>query len=138
MKWWWRFGSERSALSRKVLNAKYKMEGRDWIPKVEQNRKVSNVWRDIMQIRERQPLLFEAFIENAKLRVGDGSSIMFWKDVWLGNISFQSLFPTLFRILCNKSETLGDVLARFEDLQSWDFLFRRPLLDRESEELTKL
>ena len=77
---------EKSALWRKVLNEKYKMGGRDWIPKVELNRKLSNIWRDNMQNHVRQPLLFEAFIENAKLKVGDGSSIMFWKDVWLGNI----------------------------------------------------
>ena len=91
-----------------------------------------------MQIRVRQPLLFEAFIENAKLEVGDGGSIMFWKDVWLGNIPFQSLFPTIFRILCNKSEYLGDVLARFEDTQRWGFLFRRSLLDRKAETFTEL
>ena len=107
MKWWWRFGMEKSALWRKVLNAKYKIEGRDWIPTVELNRKVSKTWRDIMLICVRQPLLFEAFIENAKLRIGDGRSIMFWKDIWLGNIPLQSLFPTLFRILSNKSETLA-------------------------------
>ena len=77
LKWWWRFGMDKSSLWRKVLNAKYNMDGRDWIPKMELNRKVSTVWRDIMQIHTRQPLLFDIFMENAKLRVGDGSTIKF-------------------------------------------------------------
>ncbi|GFZ06765.1 hypothetical protein Acr_18g0009350 [Actinidia rufa] len=121
LKWWWRFGMDKSSLWRKVLNAKYNMDGRDWIPKMELNRKLSTVWRDIMQIHIMKPLLFDVFMENAKLRVGDGSTIKFWKDIWLSNIPLQFLFPTLFRIIINKSEILGKVLARFEELQRLDF-----------------
>ena len=82
--------------------------------------------------------MFEIFIENAKLRVGDGSTIKFWKDIWLGNVPLQSAYPTLFRITVNKSEFLSDVLARFEQSQRWDFAFRRPLLGREVEVLAEL
>ncbi|GFZ02650.1 hypothetical protein Acr_15g0012580 [Actinidia rufa] len=110
LKWWWRFGMDKSSLWRKVLNAKYSME----------------------------LAMFEAFIENAKLRVGDGSTIKFWKDIWLGNLPLQSQFPTLYRITINKFEFLSDVYIRFEETQRWDFLFRRPLLDREVEALEDL
>ena len=47
LKWCWRFGMDKSSLWRQVLNAKFNMDGRDWIPKMELNRKVSTVWRDI-------------------------------------------------------------------------------------------
>ena len=129
---------DKSSLWRKVLNAKYNMDGRDWIPKMELNRKVSTVWRDIMQIHTRQPLLFDIFMENAKLRVGDGRTIKFWKDICLGNIPLQFLFPTLFRIIINKTESLGEVFTRFEEMQRWVFSFRRSLLDREIEALADL
>ena len=79
--------------------------------------------------------MFDIFMENAKLRVGDGSTIKFWKDMWLGNISLQFLFFTLFRIIINKTESLGEIFTRFEELQRWVFSFRRPLLNREIEAL---
>ncbi|XP_057484663.1 uncharacterized protein LOC130771052 [Actinidia eriantha] len=91
-----------------------------------------------MQVHIRQPAMFEAFMENAKLRVGDGSTIKFWKDICLGNLPLQSQFPTLYRITINKSEFLSDVYIRFEETQRWDFLFRRPLLVREVEALDDL
>ena len=91
------------------------MEGRDWIPKMELNRKVSTVWRNITQVHIRQSAMFEAFMENAKLRVGDGTTIKFWKDIWLGILPLYSQFPTLYRITINKSEFLSDVYTRFEE-----------------------
>ena len=115
---------DKSPLWRKVLNAKCSMEGRDWIPKMELNRKVSTVSRNIMQVHIRQPTMLEAFMENAKLRVGDDSTIKFWKDIWLSNLPLQSQFPTLYRITIHKSEFLSDVYTRFEETQRWDFLFK--------------
>ncbi|GFY80587.1 hypothetical protein Acr_01g0003960 [Actinidia rufa] len=138
LKWWWRFGMDKSSLWRKVLNAKYSMKGRDWIPRMEPTRKVSTIWRNIMQVHIRQPVMFEAFMENAKLRFGDGSTIKFWKDIWMGNLPLQSQFSTLYKITINKSEFLSDVYIRFEETQRWDFLFRRPLLAREVEALEDL
>ncbi|GFY88782.1 hypothetical protein Acr_06g0007220 [Actinidia rufa] len=106
LKWWWRFGMDKSSLWRKVYI--------------------------------RQLAMFKAFIENAKLRVGDGSTIKFWKDIWLGNLPLLSQYTTLYRITINKSEFLSDVYIRFEETQRWDFLFRRPLLVREVEALDDL
>ena len=77
-------------------------------------------------------------MENARLKVGDGSTISFSKDTWMGNRPLQSLFPTLFRLIIDKSETLGIALARFIVLQRWDFQFRRELLEREIEALADL
>lgn len=59
MKWWWRFGTEKDALWRKVINSNYKFEGSGWIPNMEINRKVSRIWRDIMLVQTRQPQMFD-------------------------------------------------------------------------------
>lgn len=80
---------ERGALWRKVINSKYQLEGTGWIPKMELNRKVSSIWRDIMQIQVRQSQMVDAYKVNVRLKVGDGKSILFWKDMWLGNSTFD-------------------------------------------------
>lgn len=129
---------EKDALWRKVINSKYKMEGLGWVPNMELNRKVFNIWRDIMQVQTRQPQMFETFMENAKLKVGDGRTILFWKDIWLGTTTLSSLFPTLYGILNNNEEKLSDVLARKDVSFQWDFDFRRSLYDWESVSLTEL
>lgn len=46
-----------------------------------------------MQVHIRQPAMCEAFMENAKLKVGDGSIIKFWKDIWLGQSPSLVLIP---------------------------------------------
>lgn len=43
LKWWWRFGTEKNALWRKVICAKYEMCPNSWIPNMEINRKVSTI-----------------------------------------------------------------------------------------------
>lgn len=103
---------EKSALWRRVLSAKYNMESRDWSPRLDLNRRVPTVWRVVMQILIRHPLLFDDYVENAKLKVGDGSTIRFWKDIWLSNRPYLVSFPFLFRLITDKSESLGFVMSR--------------------------
>lgn len=102
MKWWWRYGTEKESLWRKVIKSKYKMGDGGWTPKMEFHRKVSNIWKDIMMIEYRKPQIHATYAENAKIQVGNGNSILFWKDTWLGNISLSLKFPTLFNVVASK------------------------------------
>ncbi|KAF7126976.1 hypothetical protein RHSIM_Rhsim11G0018500 [Rhododendron simsii] len=82
--------------------------------------------------------MFSSYMENISLKVANGNSIRFWKDLWVGNTSLESLFPTLFNIICDKEEMPSEVLARKAVLLQWNFKFRRNMFDWEKETLTEL
>lgn len=48
-KWWWRYGNEKQALWRKIINFKYKGVGNGWSPNMEITHRVSTLWRGIMK-----------------------------------------------------------------------------------------
>jgi len=37
-----------------------------------------------------------------RYKVGDGSKVLFWHDVWCGELPLKVLFPELFTIGCGK------------------------------------
>jgi hypothetical protein len=45
---------------------------------------------------------WDAFAAHVRYEVGDGSRILFWHDVWCGDLPFKLLFPKLFTIACGK------------------------------------
>lgn len=110
LKWWWRFGTEKESLWRKVICAKYNMDLNSWLPNMETNRFVSNLWRDVLLIKCRNPLAFNKFMENLRLTVGDGNTIKFWTDPWVNGRSLNSLYPRIFNICPIKDETIEMVL----------------------------
>lgn len=93
LKWWWRFGSEKEALWRKVICAKYSMDSSLWQPNMEMNRQVSTLWKDIMLIKIRNPEVFSKFNDNIRITVGDGNSIQFWNDAWVYGECLNRLYP---------------------------------------------
>ncbi|KAI8008691.1 hypothetical protein LOK49_LG07G00471 [Camellia lanceoleosa] len=70
--------------------------------------------------------------------VGDGSSILFWTDKWIGQSSLEHQFPRLFGL---STEPLGS-LKWFVDEKNangrWILTFKRPLRAWEEEELFRL
>lgn len=109
LKWWWRFGTEINALWRKIICAKYGMNTNLWLPNMETNRNVSIIWRDIIQIQSRKPLIFSKFMDNIKLSIGDDKSIRFWIDEWVNGSKLSTLFFGIFRVIINKEEYLAEV-----------------------------
>lgn len=96
LKWWWRFGTKKNALWRRIVCAKYGMNTNLWLPNMEIKRNVSVIWKEIIQIQSRKPLIFSKFKENIKLSVGDGKFIRFWIDEWVGDRNLSILFPGIF------------------------------------------
>lgn len=138
MKWWWRYGTEKEALWRQVIKAKYDKGDSNWFPNSDISRKVSKTWKDIIQTKEKNPNMFSLFISKAKIGVGDGKQILFWTNPWLGNQSLADAFPSIFRIICNHKELLCDVLKRRAQLRQWEFQFRRRFFDWESDTWNEL
>lgn len=121
-----------------MICAKYDMSTNSWVPSMEIDRKVSTVWKDIMQIQHSNPLSFEKFSENCRISVGNGNAIQFWNDPWVNGKSLAKLYPRIASIISLKDESLAEVWLRKEELFRWEFQLRRNLFVWEEEELDSL
>ncbi|XP_076895068.1 uncharacterized protein LOC143547554 [Bidens hawaiensis] len=73
-----------------------------------------------------------------RIKVGNGSETLFWKDVWIGDSSLCSRFPRLFDLEVNKNCLLKEKL--FNSVWVWNWR-RRPrggVEDTQLEELISL
>ncbi|KAJ0520325.1 putative RNA-directed DNA polymerase [Helianthus annuus] len=95
-KWWWRFKSEQNALWRKVIWSIHS-SSRSWlfIPM-----RLSNPgpWKQITGIENDLNNQNVCLIKAIKGSLGNGSSILFWHDVWAGSDALCSTFPNLYAI----------------------------------------
>jgi len=97
-KWKWRCLTDKNALWYDLLKFKYgslarKVLSRDG-PMI--RRKDSNWWKDILLAGTTNMTSEAWFPNNIKCNLGNGLEIDFWKDKWLGNEPFCSLFPPLY------------------------------------------
>ncbi|KAG2546014.1 hypothetical protein PVAP13_9KG028826 [Panicum virgatum] len=74
----------------------------------------SQFWRGLQQIRER-------FKWGATFTLGDGRNILFWEDVWVGDIPLRLEFPNLYEYSYNKNCVVSECWIEGE----WKMNFRR-------------
>lgn len=121
----------RKTLWIKIIKSKYKLEESNLVPKIKIQRKVSTIWIDIMPLKDKNSHMHSLYMQNIRIRVGEGCSTLFWNDNWLGNPCLAKAYPSLFRIVNAKDELLSQVWARRTDESHWDLNFRRRLFDCE-------
>jgi len=88
-KWIWRMGSSEDGLWKEVLESKYG----GW-----RSLKVSNPyrygslwWKDLKKVWASKDWE-DKFEDRVKWELGNGKSILFWEDVWVGNIALKGKF----------------------------------------------
>lgn len=96
------------------------------------------MWKDILLQSVQSSSLVVIFLDNCKVKVGNGHRIKFWKDNWCENLSLKYAFPLLYRVVVDTSVTLSDMMIRKEEAGEWSFQFRRALFDWERVELSRL
>ncbi|XP_028125789.1 uncharacterized protein LOC114322644 [Camellia sinensis] len=138
LKWRWRFGVENKALWKRVICSKYRLEEGSWSPPINLISRFSKMWRDILSGSEQSGNLVEFFLNNCKVKVGNGHRVKFWVDKWCDNLCLKDEFPLLYRLAGEKGETLATMLERNEDAGEWVFQFKRKLYDWESMEAIRL
>nr|XP_033510409.1 uncharacterized protein LOC104090014 isoform X2 [Nicotiana tomentosiformis] len=119
LKWLWRYGQEESRLWKDIIVAKYGAHNH-WCSKKTNTPHGVDLWKNISNHG------YE-FFQNATFKVGNGTSIKFWKDRWFGNTPLKDMFPGMYHIALNKD---SDV-AQNRDNGTWCPLFRRNLQDWE-------
>ncbi|CAL5422342.1 unnamed protein product [Camellia sinensis] len=137
LKWWWRFGAEEKSLWKDVICKKYYGSTDEWSPALVRGGMMSKIWEDIVGIVVSKPEVLSFFNSNTTIELGDGLRAKFWLDNWAGSVCLKVLFPRLFLLALNKSESVSTVRARVGQ-HDWYSLFRRSLFVWEMEELDRL
>uniref|UniRef100_A0A803PJL9 Uncharacterized protein n=1 Tax=Cannabis sativa TaxID=3483 RepID=A0A803PJL9_CANSA len=127
MKWLWRFPLEENSLWHKVIVSRYEKANNFWDSKVGVRMSPKGSWRDISN-------LYSDYLELVCFKVGKGDRIRFWEDVWIGDTSLKSDFPDLAVISKAKNASIWELVVDEglpgDFVRSWNFKFRRNLLDR--------
>jgi hypothetical protein len=77
----------------------------------------SPFWKGLMKVKE-------DFFARGFFILGDGSSIRFWEDTWLGGTTLAAQYPSLYSVVRHKDQTVAQVLASVP----LNIEFRRSLL----------
>jgi hypothetical protein len=59
------------------------------------------------------------FLSGFFFKVGNGTSVRFWEDVWMGHLPLSQQYPTLYNMVQHKNVLISTVLATAR----WIFLF---------------
>jgi hypothetical protein len=65
----------------------------------------SPFWKGLMKVKV-------DFFNRGYFKVGDGTSVRFWEDVWLGNVPLSQQYPSLYNIVQHKNVLVSTVLAQ--------------------------
>jgi hypothetical protein len=66
------------------------------------------------------------FLSGFFFKVGNGTSVRFWEDVWMGHLPLSQQYPTLYNMVQHKNVLISTVLAT----APLNISFRRGLNDK--------
>lgn len=99
MKWHWRYNWEDPGLWKDVISAKYGSHS-NWTSNPVTTPHGTGLWKGIR-------VLWEDFSSNTSFQGGNGETIKFWKDTWLGNSPLKGNFPNIFLFAANQYSTIA-------------------------------
>jgi len=121
-KWKWRLCTEEKGLWKDVLDSKYgswrSLDDRKF------GQKESRWWNDLRKVcgSGEERTWFE---ESVTWRVGSGTIIKFWEDVWVGEKALRDSYPRLYLISNKKERTISECGKWKNDKWEWNLGWRR-------------
>ncbi|XP_047261029.1 uncharacterized protein LOC124894378 [Capsicum annuum] len=100
-KWLWRFGNEEQALWREVIVSKYG-QNEQWCSNPVNTTHGVSVWRTIRS-------LWSQLVKDITFKVGTGTRIMFWKELWIGQEPLMASYPDLFIFSTNPDAMVNEI-----------------------------
>ena len=126
---------EERSLWYRVIRSKFGIHTNQWDSNVVHRGTLRSPWKAISS-------LYGEFLRVVSFKIGDGKKVRFWEDIWVGENSLKSLFPSLFRLSTLNSRPISDFVDQVRLLEegytSWNFHFSRSLSDREIHQLQDL
>ena len=112
-KWLWRFGIEKDALWRQVIETKYGCMWGGWCTRSVNGPYGVGLWKNISQ---RWPY----FSRHILYDIGDVSRVKFWQDWWCGETSLAVRYPDSFRFCRNKDANVAKLMMSTNGVLFWD------------------
>lgn len=72
---------------------------------------------------------WEGFVRHVRYETGDGSKVLFWHDVWCGELPLKILFPEWYTIACDKDAWVDENMEILNGIIYWNVMFIRPIYD---------
>ena len=116
-KWLCRYGTERDALWRKVIEAKYGDRGGGWCTKPVSRIYGVSVWKSIRSG-------WMNFFKFLRFDVGDGTRVKFWEDEWCRDCALKVAFLELYSISRTKESLVLEVMWFSDGQLHWDLKHR--------------
>ena len=70
-----------------------------------------------------------------RFEVGNGSRVLFWQDLWCGELPPKTVFPALFNIAYAKEAWVEENMATVNSAIHWNVMFIRLVHEWEPEEV---
>ena len=125
-KWLWRYTSEPTSLWRRVVDSKHDSQRREWCSNRVRECHGVGLWKHIRAVWDR-------FSKHITYKVGDGSRIKLWHDIWCGELPLRQKFQDLFHLAQVPDALVADHLHLQGSNFVWDIEFSRPAQDWELE-----
>ena len=125
-KWLWRFGIEKDALWRQVIEMKYGCVWGVWCTRSVNDPYGVGLWKNISQG-------WPSFSRHILYDIGDGSRVKFWQDQLCGETSLAVRYSDLFRFCKNKDASVAELMKSSIGVLFWDVRFFRGVHARDVE-----
>ncbi|KAL4283563.1 hypothetical protein GQ457_16G029270 [Hibiscus cannabinus] len=130
-KWVWKFANEKDNLWQQIIRCKYNYSVNSLLPIDPGQRRMSMLWNGVIKSFFKDDACGNVMRNNFMLQVGDGQSISFWSDIWLGDTPLKIKFPRIFALSRNKMGMIAEFGKKEEPGWNWNFQLRRQLYDWE-------
>ncbi|PWA59872.1 reverse transcriptase domain, Reverse transcriptase zinc-binding domain protein [Artemisia annua] len=127
-KWWWRFHTDHQSLWRHIIVSIHGLDGGLGAASPSRGHSLSPWWTIIKLHNSLDKLninLNSIFLR----KVGNGSSIKFWNDVWIGNTDLKSIFPRMYYLENFKDCLIMDRYYLLNGSINRVWSWRRPIRD---------
>ncbi|KAE8687175.1 hypothetical protein F3Y22_tig00111022pilonHSYRG00184 [Hibiscus syriacus] len=133
-KWVWKFAGEKNSWWKSVVCCVYNMDPNSLMIRNTWTARSSWIWRGIVKNFFSSDAFRDCFRRNLCVRAGNGETVQFWHDVWLGSAPLKDRFPRLFALSNNKEGKVAEFRLHNDSGWVWDIQMRRNLVDWEVEQ----
>ncbi|GKU94756.1 hypothetical protein SLEP1_g8202 [Rubroshorea leprosula] len=127
-KWWGRLLMEKGGLWKRVLAEKYGIKEGYWLTCLKEGRpQGSKWWRDVCKIDQGEGIMNNWVSLGFEAKLGDGGTLKFWSDVWVGGSALSIKFPHLFLLTTDQNATIKDMGTWRNSSWHWKLPWKRQL-----------
>lgn len=134
---WWNIKENKNSIWRRLLNSKYGTDYNNWT-NIQGGRHNLVFITNMRYLRSHNATGTLFNNNNYTWRAYIGDIILFWEDVWTKEHSLANIYPRLYRISKYKQLYIRDMLNVWENINSTQELWSRPLYNQEENEAQEI